>query len=98
MAIANLSQLLRREARRWGPRVALRHKRDGLYHDISWTEYRRQADRAAAALVDWGLEPGDRVGILAENRYEWLLADIAILAAGAIDVPMHAPLPAPQVQ
>ena len=98
MAIANLSQLLRREARRWGPRVALRHKRDGLYHDISWTEYRRQADRAAAALVDWGLEPGDRVGILAENRYEWLLADIAILAAGAIDVPMHAPLTAPQVQ
>ena len=52
----------------------------------------------AAALVDAGLEPGDRVGLLAENRVEWLIADMAILAAAAVNVPPHAPLTARQIQ
>ena len=44
-----------------------------------------------------GVAPGDRVGILSENRREWPVADIGILTAGAVDVPLHAPLtPPPQ--
>ena len=78
--------------------IALRSKRHGLYHDLSWADYRRQADRAAAALIDLGIRPGDRVAILSENRPEWLVADIAILATGAADVPLHAPLTPPQVE
>jgi len=38
------------------------------------------------------VQAGDRVGLLAENSRDWLIADIAILSAGAVDVPMHAPL------
>ena len=48
--------------------------------------------------MDAGIQPGDRVGLLAENRVEWLLADMAIMAAGAVNVPPHAPLGARQVQ
>lgn len=88
----------RATADRLGPRAALRYKRHGLYHDLSWDAYRRQSDRAAAALVALGVQPGDRVGLLAENRYEWLVADIAILSVGAVDVPMHAPLSPRQVE
>src|SRR6185437_1839826 len=42
--------------------------------------------------------PGDPVGLLAENSPHWLMADLAILATGAVDVPLHAPLVAKQVE
>jgi long-chain acyl-CoA synthetase len=98
VAYANLATMHRTTAERLGPRPALRYKRHGLYHDLPWTNYRRQADGAAAALVDLGIQTGDRVGILAENRYEWLIADIAIVSAGGADVPMHAPLSSVQAE
>lgn len=78
-------------AERLGPRTALRYKLHGLYHDISWSEYRRRADHAASAMIARGIRPGDRISLLSENRPEWLIADIAILAAGAVTVPIHAP-------
>ncbi len=43
----------------------------------------------AHALADLGLKPGDRVGIVAENRPEWLVADIAIMSAGGVTVPAY---------
>ena len=93
---ANLAAMHRASADRLGPRVAVRFKRDGLYHDLSWDAYRRQADAVASALVALGIRKGDRVGILSENRWEWPVADIGILTAGAVDVPLHAPLTPPQ--
>src|SRR5229473_3449241 len=93
----NLVELHRRQAERLGPLVALRFKRHGLYHDLSWEQYRQQSLYAAAALVDAGVGVGDRVGLVAENRVEWLVADMAILTAGAVNVPPHAPLTARQI-
>ncbi len=98
MNYRNLAELHRRQCERLGPRVALRYKRHGLYHDVTWDEYRASVVAAAAALLDAGVQPGDRVGLLAENSVEWLAADVAILAFGAINVPPHAPLTARQVQ
>jgi long-chain acyl-CoA synthetase len=98
MAFSNLSDMHRRQCGLLGPRPAVRFKRDGLYHDLSWTEYRRTADRAAAGLIELGVNAGDRVAILSENRYEWLIADQAILSTGAADVPLHAPLAPRQVE
>jgi long-chain acyl-CoA synthetase len=94
---SSLCEMHRSQSERLGPRVALRHSRDGLYHDVSWNSYRRQADRAAAGLIGLGIQPGDRIAILSENRIEWLIADHAILSAGAVDVPLHAPLASVQV-
>src|SRR5258708_34789061 len=88
----------RQRAAELGPRTALRYKQYGLYHDLPWTDYRRQADWAAAGLLDLGVGVGDRIGILSENRYEWLGADIAILSTGAADVTLHAPLSPAQVE
>src|SRR5262245_48928437 len=92
----NLAALHRETCRRFGPNCALRYKRLGRYQDLTWTDYRRQADGIAAGLAELGIKPADRVAILSENRYEWLVADNAILSAGAINVPLHAPLTAPQ--
>ncbi len=92
----NLATLHRETCRRWGADCALRFKRFGRYEDRTWSEYRRQADEAAAGLIELGVAPGDRVAILSENRYEWLIADHAILSTGAVNVPLHAPLTAQQ--
>ncbi len=97
MASENLPALFRATCDRLGPRAAVRFRRDGLYRDLSWDDYRRRVDEAAAGLVALGVKPGDRVAILSENRVEWLEADLAVLSAGAVGVPLHAPLSAGQV-
>jgi long-chain acyl-CoA synthetase len=98
MTYRNLVEMHRLQAERFGSLPALRFKRYGLYHDLTWEDYRTEVLAAAAALVDAGVKPGDRVGLLAENRVEWLIADMAILAAAAVNVPPHAPLTARQIQ
>ena len=77
--------------------TAVKYKHDGRYRDLSWSEYRQQADVAAAGLIELGVRPGDRVALLSANRCEWLVADHAVLSCAAIDVPLHAPLSPKQV-
>jgi acyl-CoA synthetase (AMP-forming)/AMP-acid ligase II len=57
----------------------------------SWTYADLDARRleAARALVGWGVEPGDRVAIWAQNCEEWIVAGLAIHAAGAVLVPIN---------
>ncbi|MGQ0637020.1 MAG: AMP-dependent synthetase/ligase [Planctomycetaceae bacterium] len=93
---SNLASMHRAACERFGPRAALRFKRFGRYEDLSYSEYRRLADGAAAGLIELGIVPGDRVALFSENRFEWLVADHAILSAGAVNVPLHAPLTGPQ--
>jgi long-chain acyl-CoA synthetase len=97
MTYRNLSEMHRRQAERLGRLTAIRYKKHGLYHDVTWEQYRADTLACAAALVDVGVRPGDRVGLLGENRVEWLVADMGLLAAAAVNVPPHAPLTARQV-
>jgi long-chain acyl-CoA synthetase len=97
MPYQNLAELHRRQAERLGPRTALRYRQHGLYHDLNWERYRADALACAAALADVGVQPGDRVALLSENRVEWLIADLGMLTAAAVTVPLHAPLSARQV-
>ena len=57
-------------------------KSDGEWRSISWSEATETVARLAAALKRLGLNPGDRVMLVSENRPEWLIADLAIMAAG----------------
>lgn len=98
MSDRHLCDLHRQTADRLGPRTALRFKQHGLYRDLSWSDYRRQVDGVAAGLISLGIQPGDRIAILSENRWEWLVTDLAILSCAAADVPLHAPLAAAQVE
>jgi len=97
-SVGNLCHLHRTMSRRMGEKIAMRFPSLGRFRDISYRDVRRQADRAAAGLITLGIAPGDRVGILSENRVEWPIADLGILSAGAADVTMHAPLSAEQVE
>lgn len=59
------------------------------WHSISWRETARQVANLAAALKGIGLAKGDRVMLVSENRPEWLIADLAIMAAGCVTVPTY---------
>jgi len=94
MTFRNLVEIHGVQVERLGPRPALRYRQLGLFRDITWSEYREAARACAAALLQHGIQKGDRVGLLAENRLEWLIADMGIMTAGAVNVPAHAGMPA----
>src|SRR6266849_8187736 len=64
-------------------------KRDGKYHPLSWGEAADAVRRLARGLAALGIEAGDRVALIAENRPEWVIADLAIMEAGAVTVPAY---------
>lgn len=73
-------------------------KREGVYQPIAWHTVKRDVEQLAAALIKRGVQPCDRVAILSENCYEWIVADMAILHCGAASVTLHFPLTPPQVE
>ncbi|ONG45450.1 long-chain fatty acid--CoA ligase [Pseudoroseomonas deserti] len=74
-------------ARAWPDRPMLRYWRGGDWRRMSWSEFSLQVASVAAGLRARGVCPGDRVVIVAENRPEFLVADCAIMAVGAVSVP-----------
>ncbi len=76
-------------ARRCGDRPFLWSKTDGEWRSRSWEDVAREVRRLAAGLAGLGLRAGDRVVIASENRPEWAIADLAIMAAGGITVPAY---------
>lgn len=85
----NLVELLLNRADARGDQPFLWAKRDGQWQSISWAEAVRQVCCLAQALRDMGLQDGDRVMLVSENRPEWCIADFAIMAAGCITVPAY---------
>lgn len=61
----------------------------GAWQPISSAQVCSRVRAIAAALASWGIRKGDRVAILAENRWEWAIADFACLALGVVDVPIY---------
>jgi len=64
-------------------------KLDGKFIPLSWSQTSEQVESIAKGLINLGILKGDRVVILSENRPEWQIADLAIMAMGAISVPAY---------
>jgi long-chain acyl-CoA synthetase len=62
---------------------------DRQWHTWTWAEAYDEARRMAAALERLGLQPGDRVGLISRNCAHWILADMAIILAGLVSVPVY---------
>jgi len=78
------------QAERLADRVALRRKEFGIWQRITWRDYARNVRWVAHALIALGLQPGQRVGILGENRPEWLYTDLGIQSAAGVSVGIYA--------
>jgi long-chain acyl-CoA synthetase len=88
-AAPNLVSLFLQRADALGDKPLFWTKRDGAWSPMSWGEAARQVCLAAENLRAMGLRPGERVMIVSENRPEWCIADLAIMAAGCVTVPAY---------
>jgi long-chain acyl-CoA synthetase len=91
LAVRTLSDLYRAAVAHDKPDCLL-HKVDGAYQPISTHELAIWVRSLACALDRWGVEPGDRVALMAENGPHWPTIDFAALALGAASVPVYATL------
>jgi long-chain acyl-CoA synthetase len=85
-----IADLAARAADRFGGATAVRNKvADGEWQEVSYEEVAAIVREIALGLIDLGVEPGDRVCILADTSPEWTYASFAISAAGAVVVPIY---------
>ena len=77
------------QADRLGGRPMLRVKRGGEWKRTGWHDVAVQVERLARGLSALGVGRGDRVALVAENRPEWLIADLAVMSLGAVTVPAY---------
>ena len=77
-----MAELLGRAAELRGSMPAIRFKRDGAWHDVTYAQASSIAGEIGRGLIALGLEPGDRVCILANTRPEWTYCDLGASAAG----------------
>ena len=79
-------------------RPVLMQKLDGAYRGIAYSELRDMITRFAGGLTELGIKQGQRIAILSENRPEWVVADVATLALGCVDVPIFPSQTAKQIE
>ena len=85
----NLATMMFGRAKSWPRKPMLRYYRDGAWHSISWGAFGRMAASCARHLRAAGVSAGDRVLLCAENRPEYPVAEIALMAIRAVPVPAY---------
>ncbi len=94
----NTVEVMEATARRLGSRTGAKAKIDGAWHDISWAEFANRARTIADGLSALGVQPGDRIAVLATTSLEFALVDYGIMGAGAVVVPIYGSNPAADVR
>jgi long-chain acyl-CoA synthetase len=79
-------------------RPMLQHKVDGAYIGVSYSDYRKKVELFTLGLASLGIRRGDMVAIVAENRPEWIVADMAMVCLGAVSVPVYPTLTPKQLE
>ncbi|MCM2257748.1 MAG: long-chain fatty acid--CoA ligase [Vicinamibacteria bacterium] len=97
MTVTTLCEIFFRSVDTYRKAEHLRHKKDGAWRAISSAELLVAVEELSMGLRGLGLEPGERVAIVSENRPEWAFADLAVLCAAAADAPIYPSLTASQV-
>ncbi|MBC8103429.1 MAG: long-chain fatty acid--CoA ligase [Cytophagales bacterium] len=97
MTSSTINGIFQAVAEAHGDRIALRHKVDKAYQDISYRQLAQSVETVASGLAHLGIVKGDRVALLSENRPEWAITDLAVLALGGIVVPIYPTLPPQQI-
>lgn len=88
MKAKNLAEMYREAAEKFGDRPAFATRdKNKVYHPVSFGEVYERGINLATALIDLGVQARDHIGLLADNRLEWIIADYGVLLTGAADVP-----------
>ena len=98
IAETTLPQILKWRSVNEASHVALRQKDLGIWKPVTWHDYMAQASEIACALISLGIAANDRVGILSENRKEWVIAQMGIGLARGICVGIYPTSPSTEIQ
>ena len=82
-------KMLRLNAREFGREIALREKDLGLWKPFTWSDYQTRVRDFALGMVELGLARGDVIGIIGDNRPDWVAAEIATHAIGALSLGLY---------
>ncbi|WP_323373620.1 AMP-dependent synthetase/ligase [Plantactinospora alkalitolerans] len=96
-SVRTVATRVRERARTTPDAVAMREKDRGIWQEVTWAEYWDTVQTVAHGLLALGVQPGDRVAIHAENRREWLYADLATVALRAMTVGLYPTNPPAEV-
>jgi len=88
-ALSSLPEMFFKQSEQLGNAPFLWSKQNERWQSMTWREVREQAEAVTRGLRSLGIRKGDRVALISENRPEWLIADIGVMAAGAITVPAY---------
>ena len=92
MAQKTIPQLFETSVDKFGPNILLWEKHGETYEGITYRKAHEKVVRFAAGLLGIGIKKGDRVALIAEGRNDWVISELGILYAGAINVPLSVKL------
>ncbi|MGE5499324.1 MAG: AMP-dependent synthetase/ligase [Syntrophothermus sp.] len=96
--IGEMFNILTDEFAKTAGKPLMKYKSQGKWVEVSYEQFGQETERFAHGLAALDLKRGDKVAIIAENRPEWVYADMAILSLGAIDVPIYPSLTADNIE
>jgi long-chain acyl-CoA synthetase len=86
----SIVHMFRARVKESGSKRACRGKKKGVWSELTWSQLDERVRNLAHGLIELGVKPGDRVAVFGPTRLEWALADLAIVSAGGITVPIYA--------
>ena len=89
MSFDSLPQMFFHRARALAGRPRYRSRSGDVWHEVTWQQMAERVLDVAAGLLELGVSAGDRVALLAATRAEWMEIDLAVLACGALTVPIY---------
>ena len=87
----SMGAIFQNRAQLYKDKTLVRFKnKQGLWEDISWSTLNEMVRDLGIFLINKGVQPSDKVALFSPNRYEWWVADLAIISVGAVNVPIYA--------
>ena len=87
MSLQTLNEMLSNSVNLYGDRTAFKVKKDGKFEPVTYKEFYNKVEKFGTGLLGTGIKKFDHVGLVSENRFEWIISDLAIIGLRAVDVP-----------
>src|SRR5680860_811115 len=87
MSLQTLNEMLRNSVNLYGDRTAFKVKKEGKFEPVTYKEFYNKVEKFGTGLLDIGIKKFDHVGLVSDNRFEWIISDMAIIGLRAADVP-----------
>jgi len=86
-----MGAIFQNRVQEYGDKTLVKNKnKQGVWEEISWNRLNGMVRDMGIFLINKNIQPGDKVALFSPNRYEWWVADLAIISVGAVNVPIYA--------